>query len=72
MNEVWENRCANDPQGVIKDLVAQTTRQAKAINELTLEKERLTGLLVAAGIDITKQPEPKKTKKKKTDGLSSE
>ena len=30
----FEERCQSDPQGVIKDLVAQTTRQAKSIHDL--------------------------------------
>lgn len=32
---VFDKRCETDPQGVIKDLLEQTTRQAVAIHELT-------------------------------------
>ena len=30
-NDVFDQRCKNDPDGVIKDLISQTTRQAKEI-----------------------------------------
>jgi hypothetical protein len=64
-NMAFEDRCASNPQGVIKDLVAQTVRQATTINVLTLETERLKVLLVAAGIDATAPPKPKTAGRKK-------
>jgi len=73
MNDVFSERCTNDPAGVIKDLLAQTTRQAKAISDLNKDIARLAEMLTAAGIDSTKPPEPKvKGRKKKVveeDGL---
>lgn len=38
----FEDRRQSDPQGLINDLVAQTVRQAKKINELTKQVEALT------------------------------
>ena len=43
-NTAFEERCKTNPEGVIKDLVAQTMRQAKLIHDLNeklakLEKE---------------------------------
>ena len=38
----FEDRCLSDPQGVIKDLVAQTSRQAEAIHKLNKTLERLS------------------------------
>jgi cell division protein FtsB len=40
-NTAFEDRCQGDPQGVIADLVKQTTKQAKAIHELNKENEAL-------------------------------
>jgi hypothetical protein len=42
--DVFAERCKTDPEGVVKDLVAQTMRQARSIHELNeklgkLEKE---------------------------------
>lgn len=37
MSNVFDERCVNDPQGVIKDLVGQTTRQAKTIHLANLK-----------------------------------
>ena len=42
MNNIsFEERCQTDPQGLIKDLVAQTTRQAKAIHDINEKLEKL-------------------------------
>jgi len=44
MNNIsFEERCEIDPQGLIKDLVAQTTRQAKAIHDVNLKLKKLQG-----------------------------
>ena len=40
-NTAFEERCQNDPQGVINDLVKQTTKQAKVIDQLTKENQEL-------------------------------
>lgn len=40
-NTAFEERCKTNPEGVIKDLVAQTMRQAKLIHDLN---EKLTKL----------------------------
>ena len=37
----FDIRRINDPQGVIDDLIAQTTRQAQSIRSLNLEIEEL-------------------------------
>ena len=42
--DIFAERCKTDSEGVVKDLVAQTMRQARSIHELTeklakLEKE---------------------------------
>ncbi len=37
----FEERCQTDPQGVIKDLVKQTSKQAAAIHELNVAIEKL-------------------------------
>lgn len=39
--DVFEERCRTDPQGVIKDLIAQTARQGKLIRELNQKIEEL-------------------------------
>lgn len=41
MNTAFEDRRQNDPQGLIDDLVKQTTKQAKSIHDLTKEVESL-------------------------------
>ena len=64
---IFEERRANDPQGLIDDMLAQVGRQAKTIGDLMKESERLEVLLVEAGIDPKKAPEPKK-RRKKNDG----
>lgn len=46
--DAFEERRKNDPQGLINDLVGQTTRQAKEIHRLTEENKLLK----------TKVPEP--------------
>lgn len=46
MNSIFEERCQSDPQGVIKDLLAQTTRQAKTIHELGNRVKELEEALV--------------------------
>jgi len=68
-NTTFEERCQANPQGVIVDLVTQTTRQAKGIAELNIEIVRLKVLLTEAGIDSTAPPKPKKSagRKKKVD-----
>lgn len=38
---IFAERCLSDPQGVIRDLVAQTVRQGKTIYELNQEIARL-------------------------------
>lgn len=66
MNEnPFDVRRMSDPQGLIDDLVGQTSRQCKAIGDLMKEIDRLKILLTEAGIDPGKAPEPKKTRKKK-------
>lgn len=57
---IFEDRCAADPQGVIKDLISQTTKQAKAIHIYNREIERLQEMLKIAGIDYTIIAEKKK------------
>tara|TARA_Y100000034_G_scaffold33124_2_gene40646 strand:+ start:2910 stop:3173 length:264 start_codon:yes stop_codon:yes gene_type:complete len=42
---VWDKRCKDDPQGVIKDLLAQSTRQAKTIRDRGVKIEELDGEL---------------------------
>jgi hypothetical protein len=37
MNKTFEERCIHDPQGVIRDLVSQTTKQAKALHTIKEE-----------------------------------
>lgn len=72
MESKFQNRCKNDPQGVIKDLVIQTSKQAKTIHdrgnriealdaELTLF---LTVLKKIAPEDIIAEFEEELTKKK--------
>jgi hypothetical protein len=39
--ETFEERRQSDPQGLIDDLVKQTTRQGKAIHDLTKANEDL-------------------------------
>jgi hypothetical protein len=72
-NIAFEERCQSNPQGVIVDLVAQTTRQAKSISELTIEITRLQVLLTGAGIDATAPPKSKKIagRKKKIDDFDA-
>ncbi len=41
-NDTFELRRKNDPQGVIDDLIGQTSRQAKAINEHKKQIETLS------------------------------
>ena len=53
-HDTFEKRREADPQGVIDDLIAQTSRQAKAINDLSKE------------LDLLKNP--KKAKKGSHDG----
>jgi hypothetical protein len=40
-NDTFEQRRQNDPQSVIDDLIGQTSRQAKAINEHKKQIEQL-------------------------------
>lgn len=53
MEDIFKNRCENDPQGVIADLVNQTSKQARAIRDLTSENEQLKELLSSNGIEFT-------------------
>ena len=72
MSDTFTERRTANPQGVIDDLIKQTSLQAKAIHDLNKDIARLTEMLTVAGIDSTKPPEPKpKGRKKKTDGVSS-
>jgi hypothetical protein len=41
----FQSRCKSDPQGVIKDLLACQTRQAKTIHKRGLQIEELDGEL---------------------------
>ncbi len=41
MENPFDSRRINDPQGLIDDLVSQTTRQAQAIRALNLEVKSL-------------------------------
>lgn len=38
-NDIFPNRCKSDPQGVIKDLLRQSTNQAATIAHLTVLSE---------------------------------
>lgn len=55
----FENRCKNDPQGVIKDLLGQTSRQGAEIYRLSMITESV--LLVPEAAYLTRivelQPE---------------
>lgn len=59
----FDTRRQVDPQGLIDDLVAQTTRQAQAINALNKEIENFKALLDQNNIPIPAEP-VKKGKKK--------
>lgn len=53
MDDIFQDRCQNDPQGVIKDLIAQTARQSAEIHRLnqivlTVDEARLAENLIAA------------------------
>ena len=53
MMDVFQVRCQNDPQGVIKDLIAQTARQSAEIHRLnqivlTVDEAKLVDNLIAA------------------------
>ncbi|RDJ35421.1 MAG: hypothetical protein DWQ19_11435 [Crenarchaeota archaeon] len=61
---VFEERCQNNPQGVIDDLVKQTTRQAKAIHDQNKEIERLNGEIENLNKIIEGKPVRKKRTKK--------
>ena len=65
---IFEERRNSNPQGVIDDLVAQTTRQATEIAAIRIEITRLSSLLELAGIDPT-APTPKKTRRKKHENV---
>lgn len=79
-NDIFTNRCIGDPQGVIKDLLEQTTRQAVEINRLMslteavlepheakilIEKLDLTEEVLQKKLKLIMNSEKKKEKKKK-------
>ena len=45
----FERRCQDDPHGVIRDLVAQTTKQANAIRQLNAQVARLEAQGIVEG-----------------------
>ena len=63
MENPFNIRRISDPQGVIDDLVGQTTRQAVGIRTLEKEIERLKTLLADNNMDCNAEPLPKKGKK---------
>ena len=60
----FDTRRQADPQGVINDLIGQTTRQAAAINLLAKENERLKEIFEKSGLEFPVE-KPKRTRKKK-------
>lgn len=60
ISTIFENRCQSDPQGVIKDLVEQTTKQACVIGLLrstTFTKEEVEHLLLFVAGDMDFLPD---------------
>lgn len=71
----FDERRLSDPQGVIDDLLKQTSRQAGAIHKLTTENEKLKEEVEALKKMAVKQEQseaPKQSRKKKTDGKAKE
>lgn len=64
MLDVFTQRSQNDPNGVIRDLVKQTSLQAGTIHHLNREVEYLKLVLKDAGISYELLP-PENNKKKK-------
>ena len=72
MESKFQTRCKNDPQGAIKDLVSQTSRQAKTIHDRGNKIEELdaeltlflTVLKKIASEDIIAEFEEELTKRK--------
>ena len=68
MEDVFEQRCQSDPQGVIRDLVKQTSIQAGRIHDLNKEVDYLKLVLKEAGIAYDLIPKDTGKKKKKQNG----
>lgn len=49
IKEIFERRRQNDPQGLIDDLLKQSTRQARRIHELEKELELRTEVVSKKG-----------------------
>lgn len=49
IKEIFERRRQNDPQGLIDDLLKQSTRQARRIHELEKELELKTEVVSKKG-----------------------
>lgn len=65
MENPFDLRRQNNPQGVIDDLLKQITRQCVGLRDAGVEVDRLKALLTEANIDFNKPLESKQRGRKK-------